>query len=117
MDTLETILDTGIIAIARGIYGDKLINASSALYKGGVRAFEVTFEQGGENSRTAEAVVRLRKCLPSDAVIGAGTVLTPAQAELANEAGASFIISPKIRKSLLWTIMERSQVYPQEAHL
>lgn len=101
MDTLETILKTKIIAISRGFYGRKLIDASLALYEGGVRAFEVTFEQdndlvrSSENvARTCEAISALRFALPADAVIGAGTVITADQVNAAKDAGAAFIISP-----------------------
>ena len=47
MNTLDLILDNGIIAIARGIYGENLKNAAKALFDAGIRAFEVTFEQDG----------------------------------------------------------------------
>ena len=49
MNTLDLILDNGIIAIARGIYGENLKNAAKALFDAGIRAFEVTFEQDGAN--------------------------------------------------------------------
>ena len=52
MNTLDLILDNGIIAIARGIYGENLKNAAKALFDAGIRAFEVTFEQDGDSERT-----------------------------------------------------------------
>ncbi len=93
MNTLDTILDTGIIAIARGFYGEGLINAVNAMHKSGIRAFEVTFEQNGSMERTAEAIRMLRVEFP-DSAIGAGTVLTEEQLAFAYEAGASYVVSP-----------------------
>lgn len=108
MDTLETILNTKIIAISRGFYGRKLVDASLALYEGGVRAFEVTFEQemdlvrSSENvGRTCEAISELRSALPSDAAIGAGTVMNAEQVMAAKIAGAAFIISPNTDESVI----------------
>ncbi|MBO6060661.1 MAG: bifunctional 4-hydroxy-2-oxoglutarate aldolase/2-dehydro-3-deoxy-phosphogluconate aldolase [Clostridia bacterium] len=91
---LVNILCSRIIAISRGNYGEGLRLAALALYRGGVRAFEVTFEQGGEERLTAESIAMLRSELPEDATVGAGTVLTPEQVRAAHEAGAEFIISP-----------------------
>lgn len=101
MNTLDTILSSEIIAISRGFYGEALIRAALALYEGGVRAFEVTFEQDKDIGRTAEAIVRLTESLPAGCVIGAGTVMNREQAELAEKAGASFIISPNTDENVI----------------
>lgn len=93
MNTLTTILNTGIVAIARGFYGDKLMLAVKAMYRAGIRAFEVTFEQGGNMNRTGEAISMLKAEFP-DAAIGAGTVLTVQELDCANKAGAGYIVSP-----------------------
>ena len=110
MDTLETIKRSKLIAIARGINGQALIDASLALYEGGVRAFEVTFEQDKPLVRTHDAIVRLTEKLPSDAVIGAGTVMDAEQVDIAREAGASFIISPNTDKSVIERTKELSMI-------
>lgn len=76
MNTLDKILDNGIIAISRGFYEEKLMKAVSKLIKGGIKAFEVTFEQGGDDLRTAEAITMLKSAFGNECAIGAGTVLT-----------------------------------------
>lgn len=101
MDTLGIIKESKLIAIARGLYGSKLIEASLALYRGGVRAFEVTFEQDKSISLTTDAISRLTENLPADAVIGAGTVLSRSQVDEARNAGARFIISPNTDKAVI----------------
>lgn len=94
MSTLDIMLDNGIIAISRGFYDEKLMKAVSALAKGGVKAFEVTFEQGGDDLRTADAIAMLKSAFGNECAIGAGTVLNKSQLELAYSAGAEYIISP-----------------------
>ena len=94
MDTLSIIKSSKIIAIARGIYGEDLLEASLALYNGGVRAFEVTFEQDKALVRTTDAIAQLSEKLPDNAAVGAGTVMDCEQVEIAHNAGAGFIISP-----------------------
>lgn len=60
-----------------------------ALVKGGLRALEVTLRTAGA-LQALKAIVRE---VP-DAVLGAGTVLTPVQLDSALKAGARFIVSP-----------------------
>lgn len=100
MNTLKTILDTGIVAIARGIYGEELLLAVTAMYNAGVRAFEVAFEQNGYMGRTAEAISMLKRQLAC-AEIGAGTVLTTQQLMCAYNAGASYIVSPNVNVEII----------------
>ncbi|MBO4563388.1 MAG: bifunctional 4-hydroxy-2-oxoglutarate aldolase/2-dehydro-3-deoxy-phosphogluconate aldolase [Clostridia bacterium] len=90
-----------LIAIARGIGADDLIPASLALYEGGVRAFEVTFEQDKPIETTVNCISKLIGALPSDTAVGAGTVMDTEQVRAAYKAGASFIISPNTDKAVI----------------
>lgn len=92
MDSLATIVDTRVVVIYRGMTGDACVAASLALYRVGLRAFEVTFNSDGP----AAAIAALRAALPADATVGAGTVLTPGQVADAAAAGAQFVISPNV---------------------
>ncbi|URN11878.1 bifunctional 4-hydroxy-2-oxoglutarate aldolase/2-dehydro-3-deoxy-phosphogluconate aldolase [Streptomyces radiopugnans] len=60
-----------------------------ALVAGGLRAVEITLRTEG----AVEAVRRVAAEVPQ-AVVGAGTVLTPEQAVAARDAGARFLVSP-----------------------
>lgn len=60
----------------------------SALIAGGIRSVEVTFR-----TDVAADAIRTMSDNP-DILVGAGTVLTQAQVDLAVEAGARFIVSP-----------------------
>ena len=57
-DIINFIEKNKIIAICRGIYGEKLVQLVEALYNGGVKLVEVTFDQGDENciEKTSEAL-------------------------------------------------------------
>ena len=85
-----------IIVIMRGFTDEQLIRSVEAMEAGGIKLVEVTFDQSGATSDTETAgKIRLLKEHFGDKVrVGAGTVMTEAQTELAFNAGAEFIISP-----------------------
>ena len=67
---------------------------AQALVKGGLPALEVTL-------RTPAALDVIRAMAQVEgAVVGAGTVLNPAQLDAAMEAGARFIVSPGLTEPL-----------------
>ena len=67
-----------------------------ALMAGGLPVAEVTF-------RTAAAVDSIRAMSAIEGlIVGAGTVLNPAQIEQAVEAGAAFIVSPGLRRDVVF---------------
>ena len=92
---IEAIEKHKIIVILRGLTRDQLINTAEAMYKGGIRLAEVTYDSLGNPSdeETAANIRALAEAFPG-MHIGAGTVHTERQAELTAEAGGKFIISP-----------------------
>ncbi|MBQ9977642.1 MAG: bifunctional 4-hydroxy-2-oxoglutarate aldolase/2-dehydro-3-deoxy-phosphogluconate aldolase [Clostridia bacterium] len=85
-----------IIVILRGFTTEQLINTVDAMEKGGIKLVEVTFDQTGATSdlETAENIRTLCQNFDGKVRVGAGTVMTEEQVELAFNAGAQFIISP-----------------------
>lgn len=67
---------------------------AATLAEAGIRIIEFTFTLGN----VLEAI---RSASETDAVVGAGTVLQPEQAEAAVEAGARFVVSPILRPELV----------------
>jgi 2-dehydro-3-deoxyphosphogluconate aldolase/(4S)-4-hydroxy-2-oxoglutarate aldolase len=67
---------------------------AAALVEGGLPALEVTLR-----TPAALEAIRLMKQVPG-AVVGAGTVLDPAQLAAALDAGAEFIVSPGLTEPL-----------------
>ncbi|MBQ9805422.1 MAG: bifunctional 4-hydroxy-2-oxoglutarate aldolase/2-dehydro-3-deoxy-phosphogluconate aldolase [Clostridia bacterium] len=85
-----------IIVILRGLTTEQLLATAEAMWQGGIRLIEVTFDQSGKISdeQTAANIRALVNTFAGRMHVGAGTVMTRSQLELARDAGASFIISP-----------------------
>ena len=85
-----------IIVIMRGFTEEQLVNSVEAMEKGGIKLVEVTFDQTGKvgDEVTASYIHTLKKRFDGRVRIGAGTVMTESQVEIAYKAGAEFIISP-----------------------
>lgn len=100
---IQSILENKIIAILRGINLNNLEELSDALYDGGIRLVEVTFNQEDPEShnRTANSISTLKKHVAGRMLIGAGTVTTPSVVEMAADAGAEYIISPNTNSSVI----------------
>ena len=69
---------------------------AEALMAGGIRLLEVTLR----SEVALSAIERLRERVPK-AIVGAGTVTTPAQLQQVKAAGAQFAISPGVTDDLL----------------
>lgn len=95
-DIINFIEENKIIAICRGIYGEKLVQLVEALYDGGVKLVEVTFDQGDEKciEKTSEAIKELNARFSGKVKFGAGTVITTEQVYAAKNSGAEYILSP-----------------------
>lgn len=94
--TIDAIEKEKVIAILRGVEEQRLIPVAEALYAGGIRLLEVTFQQRRQEDAggTVRAIETIRGRYEGRMLVGAGTVLTEEQAFLAQKAGAEFIISP-----------------------
>lgn len=81
---------------------------AAALTDGGLPCAEVTFR----TPDAAEAIRRIAAECPS-MLVGAGTVLTPAQATRARDAGARFIVAPGFNPAVVDYCLEQGMpVYP-----
>ncbi|MBR3967584.1 MAG: 2-dehydro-3-deoxygalactonokinase [Clostridia bacterium] len=91
---IHTIAHEKLIAIIRNPDKETLLPAVKALYNGGVRMVEVTFDRSGNTPK--EETARLIQYIKENTslLVGAGTVTTKEELELAAKAGASYIISP-----------------------
>ncbi len=79
-----------LVAILRGVTPAEVQGVALALYEEGFRLIEVPL-----NSPAAlESIARLVHCLPADAVVGAGTVMTSEAVQLVCDAGARLIVMP-----------------------
>ena len=94
-EVIQAILNNKIIAIVRGANPNQAVEAARAVFRGGVNLIEVTFNQKSPESfeETVLAIRAIKENLP-EMVVGAGTVLTKEQVDLAISAGAEYIVSP-----------------------
>ena len=92
-----------VIVIVRGVAKEKLIPLADAMYDGGIRLLEITYDATGKTSdeETAENIAMLAKEFEGRMLIGAGTVLKESQVELTAKAGGKFIISPDTNKAVI----------------
>ena len=101
--TINTIEKEKLIVIVRGVEREYLVPLAEAMYEGGIRLMEITYDASGKTSDevTAENIALLAKHFGERMLIGAGTVLTEKQASLTKNAGGSFIISPNTDMSVI----------------
>jgi len=94
---VDAIARSGVIAVIRLADGRELREVADALLEGGVRALEVTMTVPNAVARIEE----LAASLPSEALLGAGTVLDVDTARAVIRAGARFVVSPVFRRALI----------------
>ena len=68
-----------------------------ALYAGGLKVLEITLR----TPCALDAIAAMVEALPADAVIGAGTIITPKDLEAAIKAGSTFLVSPGTTPALI----------------
>ncbi|MEN0129606.1 MAG: bifunctional 4-hydroxy-2-oxoglutarate aldolase/2-dehydro-3-deoxy-phosphogluconate aldolase [Brevundimonas sp.] len=89
MTILETLGADRVVALVRAPEIPDAAELSAALARGGIRVMELTF--------TTPSVERhIAAVSEAGGIVGAGTVLTGAQAASAIEAGAQFLVTPGI---------------------
>jgi len=94
---LKTLGEFGAVLVVRCETEEEAVNGIRAVMEGGIKAVEVTFTVPG-----APGVIRRVKHEFGDSILlGAGTVLTPEQAEDAVDAGAVYIISPNTDEKVI----------------
>lgn len=110
--TIDLILQEKIIAIVRGVAPEQILATAQALYEGGVRLLEITFDQSSTTGErdTAKGIRLLCEAFGDSLGIGAGTVMTPAQAQIAIQAGAGYIISPNTDAAVIRATKEQGAV-------
>ncbi|TQV67754.1 bifunctional 4-hydroxy-2-oxoglutarate aldolase/2-dehydro-3-deoxy-phosphogluconate aldolase [Exilibacterium tricleocarpae] len=81
---------------------DHAVPLARALVEGGLPVLEITLR----TPAALAAIEQIRAALP-EAVVGAGTVITPADMDKASDAGAAFIVSPGATTRLIDAAVER----------
>ncbi len=96
MDIFEEVGKIRIVPVVVLNDAEKAVPLAEALCKGGLPCAEVTFR----TDAAEESIKRIAKARP-DMLVGAGTVLSPEQADSAMAAGAKFIVSPGLNPKVV----------------
>jgi len=75
---------------------EEALSVCRVLYDAGVRVFEITLR----HDTALDAIRAVKADLANDAIVGAGTILSPDLAKVARNAGAVFGVSPGLTKEL-----------------
>lgn len=97
MNTIDKILESGIVAVVRKIAPDKVYHVIDALVEGGITAIEVTLDS--ENA--TEVIKNVNNRYKNKVIIGAGTVLDREGAYTAISNGAQFIFAPTLSEETI----------------
>ena len=94
--TIERIFACRILVVLRSVKGERLLPMGEAFLHGGIDCVEIAFDPTGVQSArdTAAQISLLTTHFGDRLCVGAGTVTTPEQVELAASAGAGYVVSP-----------------------
>lgn len=90
--------EAGLVAVVRADSAEKAVKIADALVAGGVTALEITYTVPGAGEVIRQLAARFAG---TDVLVGAGTVLTAAQAEEAADNGAGFLVSPCLVREVM----------------
>lgn len=108
MDLLSFIREVGILPLVAFQSPDDAVPVGQALVKGGLPLLEVTFR----TSAAEESIRRLTQNCP-ELVVGAGTIHSVEQAQVAVSAGAKFLVTPGLRPDVVaWCKQENVLIMP-----
>lgn len=79
-----------LVAIVRGVTSDEVEAIGEAIFEGGIRIIEVPLN----SPAPLQSIGRLAKKFGERMLVGAGTVLNPAEVERVAEIGGRIIVSP-----------------------
>jgi 2-dehydro-3-deoxyphosphogluconate aldolase/(4S)-4-hydroxy-2-oxoglutarate aldolase len=92
-----------IIAILRGADPEQCVKVAQALYDGGIRLMEITYNQKDPSSwqTTADTIAAIAKEFEGRLLVGAGTVTCPELVDITAKAGGLYIISPDCNEAVI----------------
>ena len=108
----QSIKENKLIAIVRGVEADRCIKVAQALYEGGIRLMEITYDQKHPESweETAATVGAVAKAMEGKMYVGSGTVTCTELVELTHKYGGRFIISPDVNEAVIRRTCELGMV-------
>ena len=80
----------GVVAILRGVAPDEVLAVAQALLRAGIGVIEVPMN----SPQPLQSIARLAEAHGPQALVGAGTVLTPEDVDAVADAGARLVLAP-----------------------
>jgi 2-dehydro-3-deoxyphosphogluconate aldolase/(4S)-4-hydroxy-2-oxoglutarate aldolase len=105
-EILAFITEIGIVPVVRTPSAESAMKSIEAIYRGGVRAAEITMTVPG----ALKALEKLADQFGDKLVLGAGTVLDPETARVCMLAGAQFFVTPALKLSTIEMAKRYSKV-------
>jgi 2-dehydro-3-deoxyphosphogalactonate aldolase len=99
-------LKRGLVAILRGLKPVEAVAVGRALFEAGIEAIEVPLN----SPEPFVSIASIVAALPGSALVGAGTVLTPADVDGLHEAGGRLLVSPNIDAEVMGRAMQHGMV-------
>lgn len=93
---IDRIVDSGVIAVLRGMDTDAAVDVASAVIDGGVTTLEVTTD----SPNVTDTIQTLSETF-EEALVGAGTVLDAETARTVQLAGAEFVVTPTVEPDVI----------------
>jgi len=90
-------MSRNIVAILRGVLPSEAIELTGALIECGITKIEVPLN----SPKPFESIEKMARAFGSDALIGAGTVLTESDVKKVKEAGGELIVSPDCNPEII----------------
>jgi 2-dehydro-3-deoxyphosphogalactonate aldolase len=103
IDTLLAGGAAGVVAILRGVRPEEVVRLGEALLEARIRLIEVPLN----SPRALDSVAALADAIGTRALIGAGTVLTVAEADAVADAGGRLLVSPHCDPQIIRRGIER----------
>ena len=95
--TIERLLNPGVIAIIRADSSDQLLDAAAALEAGGITAIEITMT----TPNAIKVIEDVCTHFGERVLMGVGTILDAETARIAMLAGAKFVVTPVFRPDII----------------
>ncbi len=105
-EILSSIIQIGMVPVVRTESAEGAVKAIQAIYRGGIRAAEITMTVPG----ALKALEKVADEFGDKMVLGAGTVLDPETARACMLAGAEFFVTPSLKLSTIEMVKRYSKV-------
>jgi 2-dehydro-3-deoxyphosphogalactonate aldolase len=95
-----------LVAIIRGVTPAEAADIGRALLAGGIRIVEVPLN----SPEPFDSIRNISDALGEEALVGAGTVLDPADVERVRSAGGRIVVSPNVNRQVIAATLEAGMV-------